>query len=406
VTITFAMPQLGLTMTEATVSEWFKKPGDMVKKDEPLLSISTDKVDMDVESTATGILQEIIVDPGHTVPVGTPLAYIETAGQDSIYPPPILSSSTLPHEDVASLALDISEAPIQLESEPVVSEREGRRELPRISPRAKRLAAQFNIDIANVKGSGPEGRIIEADLMKAADAHSSPAINPTINKRRQAIADRMMESIRTIPSFSISVEVNAEKLVSLYEGLRELIRRQAGSKLTYTDLLLRALAISLAETPQMNAVWEEGTVHQRKQIDLSLAVATDRGVVAPTLTNVDRLPLDQLVRQRTALTDRARQSSLGFADLEGGVGTLSNLGMYRVDRFEGIISKNQSFILAVGKLRNRPWVDTTLVIKPTLILNLSVDHRLTDGAAAAVFLERIAEIIENPYRILWGEHNT
>jgi pyruvate dehydrogenase E2 component (dihydrolipoamide acetyltransferase) len=226
---------------------------------------------------------------------------------------------------------------------------------------------------------------------------SAAAGSQTDSKRRQAIAESMLESIRTIPPFSVSLEVNAEKLVSLYQRLREPISRSAGVKLTYTDLLFRALALALAVTPAMNAVWEAGEVRRRSQIVLGLAVATDRGVVAPVLAEVERLPLVQIVTRRAELAGKARRSRLTFADLEGGVGTLSNLGMYRVDRFEGIISPGQSFILAAGKLRNRPWVeDTSLVVRPTVILNLSVDHRVADGATAAVLLERIAEVIENP----------
>jgi pyruvate dehydrogenase E2 component (dihydrolipoamide acetyltransferase) len=404
-TVTITMPQLGLTMTEATVSAWFKKPGEMVRKDEPLLSVSTDKAEMDVESTADGILQEIFVDQGHTVPVGTPLAYIGTTEKDSVSDSPPSSSSVSHHEDVSALAATLTDVPPKSEGTPVAPDRESQGEFPRSSPRAKRRAAELNIDLAKVKGSGPKGRIVEADLLNIANGQPSPRIDQAITKRRQIIANRMMESIRTIPSFSVSLEVNAEKLVSLYESLRDPVGRRAGFKLTYTDFLLRALAISLEDMPQMNAVWDEGTVHRREQINLDIAVATDQGVVAPTLTNADRLSLDQVVRRRAELTNRARQNRLSFADLEGGVGTLSNLGMYRVDRFEGIISPGQSFILTVGKLRNRPWVETSLVVKPTVILNLSVDHRLADGAAAAGFLERITAVIENPYRILWSEQN-
>ncbi len=163
----------------------------------------------------------------------------------------------------------------------------------------------------------------------------------------------MTESVRTIPAFSVSLEVNAQKLVSLYHDLSEPISRSAGAKLTYTDLLFRALALALAGMPAMNAVWE-GEVRQRSQIILGLAVATDRGVVAPVISDVDRLPLTQLITRRAAITEKARQSRLSFADLEGGVGTLSNLGMYRVDRFEGIITPGQSFILAAGKFASGP----------------------------------------------------
>ena len=273
----------------------------------------------------------------------------------------------------------------------------------RSSPRARRQARRLGIDIATVKGTGPEGRIIEKDLLDLAPKPAAAASSQADAKRRQLIAESMMESVRTIPPFSVSLEVNAQKLVSFYQDLSEPISRSAGAKLTYTDLLFRALALSLADTPAMNAVWE-GEVRPRSQIILRLAVATDRGVVAPVLADVERIPLVQLVTRRAALTERARQSRLTFTDLEGGVGTLSNLGMYRVDRFEGIISPGQSFILAAGKLRERPWVeDKSLVVRPTVILNLSVDHRVADGATAAAFLERIAEVIENPYRVLWNE---
>jgi pyruvate dehydrogenase E2 component (dihydrolipoamide acetyltransferase) len=378
-TVTISMPQLGLTMTEATVSAWLKKPGDAVKKDEPLLSISTDKVDMDVESNVDGVVREILVEEGQTVPVGTPLVHLDAVGKEPAAIKPV--------------SVQIDKALEKDEPDDTL----------RCSPRAKRLAKQLGIDIASVKGTGPQGRIIEKDIQDLESARPAAGSSQP-DKRRQVIAETMMESVRTIPAFSVSLEVNAEKLVSLYQSLREPLSRSAGAKLTYTDLLFRALALSLADTPTMNATWEAGEIRARKQVVLGLAVATDRGVVAPVLADAERLPLAQIVKRRTELAGKARESRLTFTDLEGGVGTLSNLGMYRVDRFEGIITPGQSFILAAGKLGNRPWVeDTSLVVRPTVILNLTVDHRVADGAAAAVFLERVAEVIENPYRILWNE---
>jgi pyruvate dehydrogenase E2 component (dihydrolipoamide acetyltransferase) len=401
-TVTIAMPQLGLTMTEATVGTWLKKPGDAVRKDEPLLSISTDKVDMDIESTVDGVLRDILVEEGKTVPVGTPLALVDAVGKTSPISPPI--ATPVPVTDGAQRAPDaLVQIDRALEKEDAS---ETFRSLPRSSPRARRQAKRLGIDIAAVKGSGPEGRIIEKDLLELAPAPAQPrpaaATSRSDAKRRQLIAESMTESVRTIPAFSVSLEVNAQKLVSLYHDVSEPIGKSAGTKLTYTDLLFRAMALALANTPTMNAVWEEA--RPRNQITLGLAVATDRGVVAPVLADVEKLPLVELIKRRAALTERARQSRLSFADLEGGVGTLSNLGMYRVDRFEGIITPGQSFILAAGKLLERPWVeDKSLVVRPTVILNLSVDHRVADGAVAAAFLERIADVIENPYRVLWNE---
>jgi pyruvate dehydrogenase E2 component (dihydrolipoamide acetyltransferase) len=395
-TVTIAMPQLGLTMTEATVGTWLKKPGDAIRKDEPLLSISTDKVDMDIESNVDGVLREILVEEGKTVPVGTPLALVDAVGKAASTPAP--APVLVPSADVSQRApVDFSQRDGALEKDEVS---QTFRSSPRSSPRARREARRLGIDIATVKGSGPEGRIVEKDLLNLAPAAVS---SPADAKRRQLIAESMTESVRTIPAFSVSLEVNAQKLVSLYHDRSEPISRSAGAKLTYTDLLFRALALALAGLPAMNAVWQ-GEVRQRSQIILGLAVATDRGVVAPVISDADRLPLPELIVRRAALTERARQSRLSFADLEGGVGTLSNLGMYRVDRFEGIIAPGQSFILAAGKLRDRPWVEEkSLVVRPTVVLNLSVDHRVADGAIAAAFLERIAEVIENPYPVLWNE---
>jgi pyruvate dehydrogenase E2 component (dihydrolipoamide acetyltransferase) len=402
-TVTIAMPQLGLTMTEATVSSWLKKPGDAVRKDEPLLSVSTDKVDMDVESNVDGVLRDILVEAGKTVPVGTALALVDAAGKASTTAGPV--AAPVPAADGAQRA---SDTPVQinraLEDEDAS---ETFRSSPRSSPRARRQAKRLGIDLTAVKGSGPEGRIVEKDLLDLA-AHAAlpspaPATNQADIKRRQLIAESMTESVRTIPAFSVSLEVNAQRFVSLYHDISEPVGKRAGAKLTYTDLLFRALALALAATPAMNAVWEQ-EVRPRSQIILGLAVATERGVVAPVLADVEKLPLVQLITRRAALIEKARNSRLSFADLEGGVGTLSNLGMYRIDRFEAIIVPGQSFILAAGNLRERPWVeDKSLVVRPTVVLNLSVDHRVADGAVAAAFLERIAEVIENPYRVLWNE---
>jgi pyruvate dehydrogenase E2 component (dihydrolipoamide acetyltransferase) len=392
------MPQLGLTMTEGTVFTWLKKPGDTVKKNEAILTVSTDKVDMDIESTVDGVLKEIIVNEGETVPVATLLAYID-AVRDQPVPSSNLEAVLLPvvegdaqNEALSSASSTELRVPAAL-VETAISERH-----VSASPRAKRLAKQLGIDLTHVKSSGPGGRIIEKDLINGTSGqpiNNSPQVDP----RRQRIADRMVESITTIPAFSVSVEVNAEKLVALYENHKDLLKQSTGIKLTYTDLLLKALSLALVNTPNMKCVWRDGTVLRHTDVNLALAVATDRGVAAPVLMNVDRILLPELVTRRSEITDKTRQNKLTLPDLEGAVGTLSNLGMYRVDRFEGIIIPGQTFLLAVGRLQNRPWVDRSLVIKPTIILNLSVDHRVLDGAIAAEFLGRLAELIEQPDQI-------
>ena len=203
-TVTIAMPQLGLTMTEATVGAWLKKPGDAVRKDEPLLSISTDKVDMDVESNVDGVLRDILVEEGQTVPVGTPLAHVDAVGKE---PSAAAASPVLPN-DVAKPASVVGGISAQRDK-PL--DKEEPSETLRSSPRARRLARQLGIDIAGVKGSGPQGRIVEKDLLNLAPVRSAAAGSQTDSKRRQLIAESMLESIRTIPPFSVSLEVNAAK---------------------------------------------------------------------------------------------------------------------------------------------------------------------------------------------------
>jgi len=413
--VKITMPQLGLTMTEGTVAAWVKKPGDSVKKDDIVLTITTDKVDMDVESPTDGILDKIVIEEGETVPVGTVLAYLATSSDVSSELGATEPQSKLRSEEVNSrveltpvIEAKSSKGKDHAIEQTAISPAEAGVERIIASPRAKKMAADLKVDLATVKGTGPQNRIVAEDVERAASqkANRTPAQKDPIQpdaKRRLIIAERMVKSITTIPAFSVSVEVNAEQLVALYSNVGESIGKAADAKLTYTDLLMKALTIALSETPQMNTLWADGSFTPLSGVSLGLAVATDRGVVAPTLKGLDQLSLQQIVSRRQDLTARARQSKLTLEDMEGASGTLSNLGMYRIDQFQGIISPDQTFILAVGKLSKRPWVDDVLIVKPTVILNLSVDHRVADGAVAAEFLQRIADVLENPYRLLLKE---
>lgn len=392
--VEIVMPQLGLTMTEGSVSTWLKKPGESVKKDEIILAVATDKVDMDVESPADGTMGEILIEPGIVVPVGTVLTRIIVNGVEKH---PSAAEPSLPKEPAKEPGKE-KEVPRQ------ITEVSGRKGRTVASPRARRVAAAHGVNLAGIQGSGPHGRVVAADVEAAIPKQAVPKEVVDGNaRRRQLIADRMVESITTIPSFSVSVEVDARQLVILYDNLRSHIEKVAGVKLTYTDLLLKALAAGLSRTPEMNLLWEDGASRRLADVTLGMAVATERGVVAPVLHRVDRLSLENLVQSRRLMTQKARESKLTFADLEGASGTLSNLGMYRVDRFEGIITPGQTFILAVGQLKKRPWVvENVLIAASTLVLNLSVDHRAVDGAAAAQFLGQVAEAIESPYQLLWN----
>lgn len=394
------MPQLGLTMTEGAVSEWLKKPGDPVQKNEAVFIVSTDKVEMEVESMAAGTMGEILVQPGETVPVGATLAYLEGVDQEE--------QATNEESATAEIAMDSEPTPEKIvpakpESTGTAAVEARAQDRPQVSPRAKRLAAELGVNLDGLQGTGEGGRIVEDDVRKAGSASTAattsaptPKSSEPSLKRRQIIADRLMQSIQTIPAFSVSAEANAEKLLALRHQLQS--SSDAG-KSTVTDLLLAVYASVLKKRPDLNSAWENNGPRERTSVDIGLAVATAQGVVAPVIQGVSELDLQQLVSKRHDLVERGRNGKLTLAELEGGIGTLSNLGMYRVDKFEAIISPGQSSILAVGSIRNRPWVDTALVVKPTVILNLTVDHRIADGEGAATFLSELVDLIENPSRL-------
>jgi pyruvate dehydrogenase E2 component (dihydrolipoamide acetyltransferase) len=398
------MPQLGLTMTEGSVNTWLIKVGDTVHKGDMLFIVSTDKADMEIESLDEGILSELVVELGKVVPVGTVIAYLTKTGdepsRDSTLP------TAIPEPQTAATPKEETAAPA-VEAFPVATDKPGSPEEElRASPRARRLALQLGVDLSKVTGSGRDGRIVEEDVRRAQGAVSSPA--PVVSmsgqdlRRRQLIAEKLTLSIQTIPHFAVAAEVNAKHLIALRENLKGTVQQQSNLNLTMTDLLLKALGLALEETPAMKAVWETRILRAYSGCDIGLAIATGRGVVAPVIRGVDGLELVDIGRWRNEVTEKARAGRLSLTDLEGGIGTLSNLGMYRVDQFQALITPGQSFVLAVGKIDNRPWVDKGLLtVAPTVMLNLSVDHRVADGALASQFLGKIAELIENPYRLLW-----
>jgi pyruvate dehydrogenase E2 component (dihydrolipoamide acetyltransferase) len=375
------MPQLGMTMTEGSVIEWLKRPGEEVQRGEPLFIVQTDKVDMEVEATASGILDEVMLQAGAVVPVGTVIARITTASDTS--PPPTVSSA------------------------PAVGK--GR---ILASPKARALARELNIDIASVQAELGCDRVVEADIHEYV-RHTRPAAveqrPPSKSDAAEAaartrIASRVTESVVTVPHFRLTAQADATDLVRLRMQLQSDFERQAQVHLTFTDLLLRALAVAIKENPQSNASWIDGRVEARKTIDLSFAVQADARLLAPVVRNADGLSLPGLARTRQDLVRRAREGRLTAADLEGGGCLLSNLGGMLVDQFDAIINPPQSFAVAIGRIAPRPFViNRELVVRDTVYLTLSVDHRVLDGTPAARLLESLVRAIENPGRLLVKE---
>lgn len=393
--ISVLMPQLGLTMTEGTVSEWIKQPGDKAEKGEFLFMVSTDKADMEVESMTAGTLSEIVLEAGNTVPVGSVIAYIEGSGKkggttELSEDAAGRSQAAEPAEVEGRVAAPPSQAPV---TEFARSTR------PPASPRARRIAQDLGVDIATVRGTGTEGRIVKDDVRKAAQPTGVQRTEEGV-RRRRLISEKMVESVQTVPHFTVGIEANAEALLALQESLKGPVEEAAGTKLTVTDVLLKTLATVLEEIPKMNAVWENKKISPRSNIDLGLAVATEEGVVGPIIHGVNKLDLRAITQRRSELVEKTLQRKLSLRDLEGGVGTLSNLGMYQIDQFQAIITPRQSFVLAVGQIRKRPWVEgAALTIRSTIVLTLSVDHRVVEGAGAAEFIRKVADAIEDPGRI-------
>jgi pyruvate dehydrogenase E2 component (dihydrolipoamide acetyltransferase) len=349
------MPQLGMTMTEGFVMRWLKVPGDAVAKGEPLFIVQTDKVDMEVEAPDAGILSELLVKEERMVPVGTVIARIGTAE---------------------------------------TSKRNG----PLVSPRARRVAADFGVDLNTVKGTGEFGRIREADVRAAmAQSATVPAPRMTAESKpiamvRQVIAERMEESIRTIPHFSVRRELDASALVVLRDRLLPIISSAAGVRLSYTDLLLKALALAVRDFPTLNS---------RSTVNVGFAAQSKSRLLVPVINNADQLSISQLGRERSELAAKVHEGKITPDQLQGASCTLSNLGAFGVDEFDAIINPPESCILAAGRIAQRPFVvDGQLTARPTLKLTLTVDHRVADGVLAAQCLNAIGKSIEQPLSML------
>ncbi len=400
------MPQLGLTMTEGTVIEWLKEPGDRVERGEPLFIVETDKVDMEVEATRGGYVNSILLETGKVVEVGTVIASL-VEQESEVGTPIVTEPSPAPTSETASqqgaqaeshpnqAAAGDAARPSESSSSP------NGRGYP-VSPRARKLAKSHGLDVGLVAPS-TGARVVEADVRRhilAMDAkeEGEPA---RISSSRSVIARRTAASFQTVPHFYLSAVANAADLVKLRESLVERSEKEIGVRLTYTDLFLKALAIALRERPEVNSQWRDDQVFQCPTVDVGFAVQGSETLLVPVLKNADTLSLFELASRRHDLTKRARESGLTLEETEGGSATLSNLGTYDIDWFEAILNAPQSVLLSTGKIAKRPVVvEDRVEAASTVVLTLSVDHRVLDGAVAAAFLQRVKDMIEEPFGLL------
>ena len=436
---TVILPKLGQTMEEGTIVQWLKKEGDTIGRGDVLFQVESDKAVLEVEAKTRGVLRRILVTKGIKIPVLTPVAIIARPDED-------ISEALSEQRGVGSAGARPSAAtPTRAGSVPPGPSWESDRGRIFSSPRARRLAAEKGVDLSLVVGSGPNGRIVEKDVLFFLEAQppATPLARkvavelgvpltqvPTTGARvtaddvrataqvpvtppaaeveivplsgvRAVIADRMTTSAHTTAAVTLQSVVDATELVALRNKLKTALADELGFNVGYNDLLAVIVARCLAEFPYMNVRLEESGVRRLKEVNLGMAVDSDRGLLVPVIRNADRLTIKEFAVKFRELVARAREGKALHDDLTGGTFTITNLGMFGVDAFTPIIRLPECAILGVGRIHpEAAIVDGEVVVRQRMWLSLTFDHRLVDGGPAARFLQGITRYVEEPYLLL------
>ncbi|MEV3927371.1 dihydrolipoamide acetyltransferase family protein [Actinomadura coerulea] len=424
------MPRLSDTMEEGVISSWQKQPGDEVAVGDVIVDIETDKAVMEYEAYEAGVLEKILVAEGETAAIGAPIAVIVPAGGARPEPAPAAEARPAAEPERAPAAEAAPEpepeaVPVGAAAPPRAGGRPAASRPPS-SPLARRLARDHGIDLATLSGSGPGGRIVRADIEAAvrsagpaapapaaaaqapAAAPSAPAVQARaddpdveavpLNRFRKVAARRLTESKREAPHFYLNREVDAEALLAFRATLNEAL---APAKVSVNDLVVKAVATALREHPAVNVSYTEENLLFHKRVHVGVAVAVEDGLVVPVVRDADRMSVSQIGRETRELAAKARDGKLSAREMSGGTFSVSNLGMFGVDSFSAVINPPEAAILAVGAVRDEPVVrDGQVVPGKRMTVTLSVDHRATDGATAAKFLARLAELLQNPLLIV------
>jgi pyruvate dehydrogenase E2 component (dihydrolipoyllysine-residue acetyltransferase) len=407
--ISVIMPALELAQETGKILSWIKKEGDSITKGEPLVEIETDKITFEVEAPGDGVLAGVRSHEGEDVPVGRTIAWIVAPGEQ----PPVEAETAA--AAMVEQARHATEQPRPAEAAPAVpaaASQTTAEATGRVSPKARRLAKELGVDLSKVRGTGPAGAITGEDVEAAAKtpavAPAAPAAPPppaaapaALSAIARLMAERTTQSWVTTPHFFLVREVDAGALVAAREELGPAIERDRAVKLTHTDLLVALAARVLAKHPKMNASWNGQSIHLNPNVNISVAMAVTDGVVGAVIPNAGATAIADIAAQRRDLTERARGGKLRPQDVTGGTFTISNLGMYGIDAFNAIITPPQAAVLAVGRIADRVVpVDGQPAIRPMLTMSLSSDHRVVDGAQAALFLSDLADAIREPRKWL------
>ena len=392
------MPKLSDTMDEGVILKWRKKEGESIKQGDILADIQSDKADMEQEAYDGGVILKLFAKEGEGVKVGAPLAIIGKAGEDisSL----LIDSAPTPSAPVAPPQVTVS---VAAQPAHVAANTDSRL---KASPLAKKIAQENNIDLKSLIGSGPQGRIVKADVQSMVGKSSSmprKVLAPLVTKEiplsmmRKTIAKRLVESKTTIPHFYLTVEMNMKRAIDFRTSLNEI----TGAKISYNDIVMKGVALALRENPKANTSFAGDKIIQHGRIDICVAVAVDEGLITPVIRNTDQKTLSEISVETKELAKRARENKLKPEEFTNGTFTVSNLGMYDIENFAAIINPPEGAILAVGAIVEKPVVENgQIVVGHTMKVTLSCDHRVVDGAIGAQFLQSFKRIIENPLSLV------
>jgi pyruvate dehydrogenase E2 component (dihydrolipoamide acetyltransferase) len=407
---TITMPKLGFDMAEGTLVRWVRNEGENINKGDVLAEIETDKATVEVESSASGVVRKLLVDAGAIVPIGAPIAIIGSA-DEKIDEPKAVSTQPSTKAEIAPQtppkAAPVVQSIVAPQTGPV-----------KASPLAKKMARDTKVDLARVQGTGPGGRIVRKDIENILSAGPTSLITradtagyqPTIQaaptdetigltKLRQAIARRMAESKTTIPHFYVSHEYKVDAVMALRKQLNEYL--PDNEKLSVNDFIVKAVALALLEFPNLNASFAGDKVIRHGAINVGVAVSVDNGLLTVVSRNTDQQPLRQISAEVKRMAVGAREGKVKPDDIAGSTFSISNLGMYDVENFAAIINPPEAAILAVGSAREVPAAENgELKIGWRMKATISVDHRVSDGAEAAQFMQALAKYLEEPLRLL------
>jgi pyruvate dehydrogenase E2 component (dihydrolipoamide acetyltransferase) len=444
---TVVMPQMGYDMDAGTLLRWIKQEGDQVTRGEPIAEIETDKVNIEIEAFDSGVLRKTLITEGQTVPVGEAIAIIGEEGEEIEVPEsaeaPPSTNGAAPPQAAQEEASSESMAPPQGATESQTTERQAATatatlerpqvverepgERIRASPLVRRLSEEHGIDLSQVNGTGPHGRIVKRDIQgmvsgevakpaarreEAAPAPSAvPEAVPTqggetqeLSRIRQTIGKRMAQSFQHIPHFYVSVQINMDAALTLRKDVNGSL--DDASKISVNDLVVKATAVALQKFPVLNASYVDGKMELHENIDINIAVAIEGGLISPFIPGADKKSLGEIARMTKDLGGRAKEGKLKPDEYAGGTFTISNLGMFgEIDSFLAIINPPQAGILAIGTATRQPiWNDETEDFEPVsrMSVTMSADHRLTDGAEVARYLDELKTLLENPMRLLVG----